>query len=73
MIQVQAISFDEDELAAGPTVTVIDRWELRKSERRDDDGERYWINPASFLEDWKLLLNEVIRKKYPLDDESGRV
>lgn len=57
----------------GNDIWVIDRFEIKKSERTDDDGERYWVNPASYAEDWKLLVDQVICKTYPLGDGSGRV
>lgn len=53
-------------------IVPIDRYEIRKSERRDEDGERYWVRPGSYLEDWKLLIKQVILKTYPLADDSGR-
>lgn len=50
----------------------IDRYKIRKSERLDDDGERWPVNPGAYLEDWDLLIDNVILKTYPLADESGR-
>lgn len=52
---------------------VIDRFSIRKSERFDEDGERYPVSPHSHEEDWRVLIPEVIEKCYPLHDESGRV
>lgn len=51
---------------------VIDRFSLSVSERLDGDGRPVAIAPASFAEDWNLLLPEVIEKTYPLADGSGR-
>ncbi len=51
---------------------IVDRYDVRKSERTDDDGERYWISPGSYEEDWRLLVDAVILKTYPLSDGSGR-
>lgn len=56
----------------GGDVWIIDRFDIRKSERLDDDGERYWVSPGSHPEDWHLLVGEVIEKTYPLADGSGR-
>jgi phage terminase large subunit GpA-like protein len=56
----------------GGDLWVIDRFDIRKSNRKDDDGERYWVSPGSYLEDWKLITSEVIDKTYALDDGSGR-
>lgn len=51
---------------------IIDRFDIRKSKRVDKDGERFWINPASHAEDWKIIGEEVLGKTYPLGDGSGR-
>lgn len=65
--EVQVHGFSE-----GGDITVIDRFPIKKSERLDDDGERERVNPASYLEDWRLLIDQVILKTYPLADDSGR-
>lgn len=52
---------------------VIDRFDIRKSKRTDEDGERLWVKPASYLEDWDELTEQVLSKEYPLDDDSGRM
>lgn len=51
---------------------IIDRFKIRKSERRDEDGERKPLNPGSYVEDWHLLTDQVLLKTYPLGDGSGR-
>lgn len=51
---------------------VIDRFSLRKSERFDEDGERYPLSPHVHEEDWRVLIPEVIEKAYRLNDDSGR-
>lgn len=59
----------------GGDIVIIDRFDIRYSKRLDDraSGEQYlWLNPATYLEDWHLLVDQVIEKTYPLDDESGR-
>jgi phage terminase large subunit GpA-like protein len=53
-------------------MVVIDRFDIQKSERRDEDNERYLVNPASYPEDWDLITTQVIERAYPLDDGSGR-
>ncbi len=53
-------------------VYVIDRFKIRKSERLDEDGERWPVKPGSYLEDWDLLIEQVFLKTYPLADGSGR-
>lgn len=64
-VQVHGFSYGGD-------ITVIDRFALRKSDRMDEDGEREQVSPASYLEDWKLLIPEVLLRSYPLADGSGR-
>lgn len=51
---------------------LIDRFSLRKSERKDENGELRRIDPGGYIEDWNLLISHVISRKYPLADESGR-
>lgn len=51
---------------------VVDRWAIKKSQRYDEDGDVFPVAPASHKEDWHLLLEEVIRRTYPLADGSGR-
>lgn len=52
---------------------VVDRFEVFKSHRTDADGERLWVKPHAYLEDWDRLTEEVITKEYPLADDSGRM
>jgi phage terminase large subunit GpA-like protein len=59
-------------LGYGGDVTVIDRFAIRKSRRLDEDGEREPLRPASYVEDWDLLIDQVMLKTYPLADGSGR-
>lgn len=51
---------------------LIERFSIRKSERLDEDGERYPLRPGAHVEDWYLLIPHVIERTYPLDDGSGR-
>lgn len=61
-------------LPGAPFDTVlIDRFDVRKSKRLDDDGEHLWVKPSAYLEDWDELKEHVINKEYPLDDGSGRM
>jgi len=52
---------------------LIDRFDVRKSQRTDADGEHLWIKPHAYLEDWDELISGVIEKEYELDDGSGRM
>ena len=53
-------------------IVIIDRYNVYKSRRLDQDDEHYWIKPASYLEDWDELIENVMEKEYPLSDDSGR-
>ena len=59
-------------IGADSSITVIDRFDIKKSERFDAEGDRQLVNTASYLEDWDLLKAQVIEKSYPLSDNSGR-
>lgn len=59
-------------IGVGGDIWIVDRFDIKKSKRLDEDGERFWINPGAYLEDWKLLVEEVMLKTYPLIDGSGR-
>lgn len=76
-IDVQKASFvvSVNGIAAGAPfdVYVIDRFEIRKSNRVDDEGDALWVKPSAYLEDWDLIVTEVMDRTYPLDDDSGRV
>ncbi|ARB05712.1 terminase large subunit [Synechococcus virus S-ESS1] len=65
VVQVHGIHANRD-------ISVIDRFEIKKSKRKDADGERHWVNPGAHPEDWKLIVEEVMEKTYPLIDGSGR-
>lgn len=64
-VQVHGLSYGGD-------VTVVDRFAIKKSNRLDEDGEREPLRPASYLEDWDLLIDQVMLRTYPLADGSGR-
>jgi phage terminase large subunit GpA-like protein len=66
VVQVQGFGLNGD-------CYVIDRFDIKKSKRLDEDGEHQRIAPASHLEDWKILVEEVISKGYELSDGSGRM
>ena len=51
---------------------VVDRYNIRQSERKDDDGNFLPIDPSAYQEDWDLLIDQVVTKSYPLADGSGR-
>lgn len=51
---------------------IVDRFQIRKSDRLDAQGDPLWVKPASYLEDWDRITEEVIDRSYPLADGSGR-
>lgn len=53
--------------------TLIDRFEISKSARLDEDGHPEKVQPHAYAEDWDLLVDQVMMKEYPLADDSGRV
>lgn len=65
--EVQVMGF-----GVGGDITVIDRFAIKKSRRLDEDGERERVEPATYLEDWDLLIDAVLLRSYPLADGSGR-
>lgn len=67
VVQVHGIS-----MGAPFDITVIDRFDIKKSKRTDEDGDFYMVRPATFLEDWDLIESEVLDRVYPLADGSGR-
>lgn len=52
-------------------VRIVDRFNIVKSNRVDDDGERLWVKPAVHLEDWELIKTEVMDRVYPLASGDG--
>ena len=51
----------------------VDRFDIKKSKRLDEDGERYPITPGAYPEDWHHLVDEVILKQYPLQGAPDKV
>lgn len=56
----------------------VDRYALKSSQRpkgeNDENGAPIFfpLDPAAYPEDWQRLIGEVMLKRYPLADESGR-
>lgn len=53
-------------------LVVIDRFDIIKSKRLDEDGERRWVNPGSYGEDWDEITEHVITKTYLTDELTQR-
>lgn len=76
-VDVQARAFVVQITGIGPSneMTLVDMFKIRKSNRVDENdkrGEHHQIDPAGYIEDWDLLIPEVIERTYPLADGSGR-
>jgi phage terminase large subunit GpA-like protein len=50
----------------------VDMRKVEKSRRLDQDEHPKPIDPASYPEDWDVLVEEAIERTYPLSDGSGR-
>lgn len=59
-------------IGEGGDIYVIWRHDIRKSARLDPEGDPYWVSPGSYPEDWRLLVDQVIKKDFALSDGSGR-
>jgi phage terminase large subunit GpA-like protein len=51
---------------------VIDSFTLRTSKREDGSGGFLPLDPPRYIEDWERLVEKVIARRYPLNDETGR-
>lgn len=59
-------------IGVGGDVWHIDMFKIRKSNREDERGDLEMIDPAAYPEDWDCLIEQVIERYYPLDDDSDR-
>lgn len=50
----------------------VHMFKIVKSERLDESGERHGLDPSAYIEDWRLLVGQVMNRSYPLPDGSGR-
>lgn len=64
VVQIHGVGVGED-------AWIVDRFDIVKSKRLDGDGERLWVKPATYLEDWDLITEQVIEREYELEDGSG--
>lgn len=51
---------------------IIDRYNITQSLRGDSDGESQRIDPASYPEDWDILLTDVFHKSWPLASDPSQ-
>lgn len=71
-VQARAFVVQLHGFGVGGDVWIAHPFKIRKSERVDADGERFPIDPAGYPEDWRVLIEQVIERTYPLGDDSGR-
>ena len=51
---------------------LVDRYNIRQSLRANEHGECYPIDPASYPEDWDLLLSDVFEKSWALSSDPSQ-
>lgn len=76
VVDVQKNMFVVNILGALPgrpfDMILVDTFDVRKSNREDETGDRLWVKPSAYLVDWDVLITEVMQKTYMLSDGSGR-
>lgn len=81
VIDVQANSFVVQIIGVAPgkpyDLYLVDRFSIRYSDRSDPSSpegqdNKLWVQPGAYLEDWDKITEQVMRARYPLDDDSGR-
>lgn len=75
-IDIQGFSFvvQVHGIGVGGDVFLINRFTIKESARRSVDNPNliHRVQPDTHAEDWRLLVDQVIEKSYPLADGSGR-
>lgn len=51
---------------------VIDRYNIKTSVRCDENGEAMPVDPGGYIEDWDLLVTDVLNKEYRLISDPTR-
>ncbi len=51
---------------------IIDRYNIKKSDRKDESGNQLQVHPGAYIEDWDLLATYILDRGYQLADGSGR-
>lgn len=54
-------------------IVIVERFQIRKSERFDHEGDREWVKPGTNQDDWDLLIDKVMLKTYEIEDKPGYV
>jgi phage terminase large subunit GpA-like protein len=71
-VQARAFVVQVKGFGYGGDIWVVDMFKIQKSRRLDQDGHPLPVDPAAYVEDWDLLIDQVMDKIYPLSDGSGR-
>lgn len=53
-------------------MVLIDRFRINRSERVNDEGDREWVKPGVYQQDWDLIEQRVMERTYRLSDGSNR-
>jgi phage terminase large subunit GpA-like protein len=70
MFIVQIVGISEGTPA---DLTVIDRFSIRNSKRIDEhSGGKEWVKPGSYVDDWDLIEELVMRRSYRLASDTSR-
>lgn len=72
-VDTQLHSFRVNVMGWGPGLesVIIERFSIETSKRTDTSGRKLGLDPASYLEDWELLIEEVIHRAYPVAGIEG--
>ena len=54
-------------------LVLVERFDIRKSKRVDPDGDKAWVKPGTYLEDWDLLVEQVIHRTYAMEGRKERM
>lgn len=68
---VQVHGVGPSDSGSGYDLYLIDRFDIQKSKRKDDDGDTLFVKPYAVQEDWELITEQVVDREYELEDGSG--
>lgn len=63
---VQVFGVQPSEVGFGYDIVYIDRFKIDRAERLDENGDKMNTRPSANPEDWDLITEQVIDKKYPI-------
>jgi phage terminase large subunit GpA-like protein len=71
-VQNRAFVVQMHGIGIGLETSVIDSFKIEHALRINNQGDREFVDPAKYPEDWDVLIDEVLLRSYPLNDRSGR-